>query len=477
MRALNHLLIVVAAAFGLWVGSASADSGQTASLPPVADFTKPATYQNLRISPSGDLLAATVRKDDFEGVAILKRATLEPVMAHQYGDDFEIFGMEWATDRVLLISPGIRLPSRTDFVFPTGEILALNIKNQRSELLYGFRAGQQQTSTHFKRRESTSAAATLVNILPDQPNHVLIQTRPFGSRPGVTQLQRLDVRNGKLRVVGKSEDSRSWFVTNSQGKLLARARFDTANDLHVERRIKNGYDLLFSSSKSDGYVLPGPAVELATERAKGSKESATSPSSAFYAFDNRARATSAVAIVTLDGSTSVLHQESNVEPDRFLTNRAGTVWGVRYDGIFPDYYYPDSKHPVAHMHKRLAKTFPKEDVEFTSFSDDDQFTIAFVHGDTNPGRFYLVDLKAGSVVELLDSRPWLDTAQLSEMQPVEVTARDGQKVVAMLTIPKVTRRKTPPPAVVLVHGGPHGVYDRWGFLSMCFPASYLYQLK
>ena len=414
-----------------------------ADAPPVEHFTRSPTYQNVTISPSGKYLAATVRRGELEGVAILERENLKPVFAHQYGKDFEIFALDWATDETLLISPGIRLPSRTDYVFPTGEILALNIKNQRSKMLYGYRAGEKQTGSHIKKRENTYASARLVHVLPDKPNYVLIETRPFGLKGGVTQLHRLDVRNGRLRDLAKAEDLRSYFVTDLAGELALRVRYDAQNDLHIDRKKKNGFEALTSTAAQKGSLVPWFAAA----------------GGGFYAFDDRKTDTASIALLQLDGTSEVLHHNPKLQPERFLYNRTQDVWGVRFAGVFPEYFYPDPKHPLAHMHQRLRKTFPKGDVEFTSFSDDGRFVTALVHSDTNPGRYYLLDLSEGGVVELLETRDWLTPEGLREMQPVEIKARDGQRVIAMLTLPEQEKA----PAVVLVHGGPHGVYDRWGF--------------
>lgn len=418
-----------------------------ASEVPVEHFTRSPSYQNVTISPSGKFFASTFRNADFQGVAILNRETLAPVAAQQYGEDAEIFELNWASDDVLLVSPGIRLPGRTDFVFPTGEIMAFNVKSQRSKLLYGFRAGQTQTGSHLKKRDDNYEFARVVDALPGKPNHVLIETQPFLGGADVSKIQRIDVRNGRLKSLAKSDDRRSRFVTDLKGDVALRVRYDGKNEAHVEVKQKSGYLSISSSFTADGFLEPWYAA----------------PGGGFYAFDDRSADVSSVVMMQPDGTTKVLHSRANRQPEQFLASRSGEVWGVRYSGVYPEYYYPNAKHPVALMHQRLRKTFPTSDVVFTSYTDDNRYITAFVYADQNPGMYYLIDLEKGGLVELLEARPWLKEVPLREMQPVEIKVRDDQKVIAMLTLPPSSEEK--PPAVVLVHGGPHGVHDRWGYNS------------
>ena len=62
----------------------------------------------------------------------------------------------------------------------------------------------------------------------------------------------------------------------------------------------------------------------------------------------------------------------------------------------------------------------------------------------------------------LASRPDLKSDHLSKVEPVEFIARDGLKIRGFLTTPKGAEEKRLP-MVVVVHGGPHGVYDRYEF--------------
>jgi dipeptidyl aminopeptidase/acylaminoacyl peptidase len=68
------------------------------------------------------------------------------------------------------------------------------------------------------------------------------------------------------------------------------------------------------------------------------------------------------------------------------------------------------------------------------------------------------------VIPIGNSRPWLDAKDMAPMKPIAFKARDGLEVRGYLTLPAKGPSKNLP-AVVLVHGGPHGIRDFWAFDS------------
>ena len=60
-------------------------------------------------------------------------------------------------------------------------------------------------------------------------------------------------------------------------------------------------------------------------------------------------------------------------------------------------------------------------------------------------------------------RPWHSPESLSPQVPFELSARDGMILRGYLTEP--AGAPGPRAMVVLVHGGPHGIHDDWGFNS------------
>jgi dipeptidyl aminopeptidase/acylaminoacyl peptidase len=83
------------------------------------------------------------------------------------------------------------------------------------------------------------------------------------------------------------------------------------------------------------------------------------------------------------------------------------------------------------------------------------------YGDVDPGRWYVLDTKTGEMREVGRSYPSVDPKQMRPMETIRYAARDGMTINAYLTRP-ARADASPPPAVVMIHGGPN-IRDGWGW--------------
>lgn len=78
-----------------------------------------------------------------------------------------------------------------------------------------------------------------------------------------------------------------------------------------------------------------------------------------------------------------------------------------------------------------------------------------------PAQFYVYDRLRKATTSLFHDRPALLDHPLGEVKPIVIAARDGQKLVSYLTLPR-NHRSGALPLVVHIHGGPWW-RDNWGF--------------
>ena len=100
-------------------------------------------------------------------------------------------------------------------------------------------------------------------------------------------------------------------------------------------------------------------------------------------------------------------------------------------------------------------------IQFAGASADGTKRLLFAGSDSDPGRYYLFDIQAKKLSELMLVRPALEKRTLASVQPISVRAGDGTSIPAYLTLPPGKEPKNLP-AVVLPHGGPSS-RDEWGF--------------
>lgn len=167
--------------------------------------------------------------------------------------------------------------------------------------------------------------------------------------------------------------------------------------------------------------------------------------------------------VKLDGSraATLIGSDAGVDIDGVV--RLGP--GQRVIG----YTYADDRRRTVYfdqellkLQRGLQKALPAQpQISFQGATSDGQKLLIFASGDTHPGTFYRFDRTTKQLAEVAQVRPQLEGRQLSPMKPITVTASDGAKIPAYLTLPVGSAGKNLP-AVVLPHGGPSS-RDEWGF--------------
>ncbi len=113
------------------------------------------------------------------------------------------------------------------------------------------------------------------------------------------------------------------------------------------------------------------------------------------------------------------------------------------------------------MQQELESKLPGYEVAVGSHNKaEDQFMIR-TYNDRTRGAYFYYDKNTQELSKLAELSPWLNEADLCEMQPISYTSRDGLTIHGYLTLPKGYEPKTLP-VVVNPHGGPWA-RDYWGF--------------
>ena len=415
----------------------------------IADFTRYASYDSVSLSPGGRYIAVTHRKASTEFLTVFRMPDLELVSSTRFSRDLGIDRLIWATEERLLIHPARRHPTRDDYKIPTGEIAAMDVDGGNRDMLFGFRAGVGQMGVLTRKKQSRSQWAQVIDVLPDDPDHVLIQTMGYG-RAGIrNEALLLDIYDGETRRVARSPLRNGHFVSDSDHNVNLVAGSNEAGDFEVYMR-KPGEDfrLLHTAKLNAGTFSP-----LLRDEQPGYyifSDSATNPMRGLVKWN------------PLTDDRQEIFRHGEVDYTRIFFAPYPLIWAIKYVDHYPYYHYPDRNHPLVAVHESLRAMFQQDDVSIIDQSEDLSLALAFNSGPRNPGTFFLIDVPRLSLLHELESRPWLRDTVLAEVEPIEVVARDGLKIRSYLTLP-ITDKEGGLPMVVLVHGGPYGVSDSWGF--------------
>ncbi|MEX0813582.1 MAG: alpha/beta fold hydrolase [Chitinophagales bacterium] len=112
----------------------------------------------------------------------------------------------------------------------------------------------------------------------------------------------------------------------------------------------------------------------------------------------------------------------------------------------------------------LKEKFPEREISFQSYTNDYSKFLISVWGDKYPSESYFFNTASDSLIFQYTPRPELKEQEehLAKMQPIRYKSSDGLEIPAYLTIPNGKEAKNLP-VVVLVHGGPKGPRDNWGY--------------
>ena len=415
-----------------------------------ADLAKHAQYKDVKISPDGKYLAATAVVKGQTVLALIRLADTKGNLVRPLAQD-DVTKFWWASPTRVLYQVGERVGGY-DVPFATGELFAVNADGSGATTLFGYRRNGMSTGSHIQHATAEYGSAALIATIPDDPNHVLVSITPWsgtnleGNMPSAF---RMDVRNGdKTRmIVGPLRNAQ--FVADHQGRI----RFAVGEDndgntkLYLHPLDRDGWQLMAEASGQRDLPIGFNRDDSAAYF--------TCPAPGGFGICRWIPQTQAMSLVW---------SNPTVEADGLLQGLADdSILGVGFmDGRSGTALF-DPASTDAQTLLALMKQFPGESVRFVSGTRDGSLSVVLVEADADPGTFFLYDAKASKLTPLLARASWINPEQMARKQPFDFTARDGMKLHGYLSYPPGHSQDKNLPMVVLVHGGPFGIRDRWDY--------------
>lgn len=424
-----------------------AASAQAAKPYDIEDFIRKQKFEDIKISPTGEYYAASVRVERKTALAILRRSD-NKVMASMSipGDRTHVDDFWWVNAERVLIRPSEKFGAQ-EAPELTGELYAVNADGGKGGILVGQRVQGEGPGTRIQPRKVEQVAAFLVDDLPGNDKDVIISVSPFTADP-FTRIEKMDVYSGRRLPITQAPVRNADFVTDNAGKV----RFASGEDIDLSKRLYyreadgNEWKLVNDTRQSGiaqyplGFSSDDKIVYLQVEQEQGPD--------AIVAWD-----------IAADKKTEVF-RDDNTDPTPIYVE--GKLYGVRLMDGLPRTHFFDPQSAVAKLYRKLEKAFAGQRVDITSMTADGKTALVLVHGDRNPGDFFIFDSTDNKADRLLGRKEWLDPRQVAEVKPVSFKSRDGLEIQGYLTVPVGGEAKNAP-LIVYIHGGPYGVYDTWGF--------------
>lgn len=407
-------------------------------------------YKNAKLSPDGNHIAAAVMHEESVILMFLKRDDMAMVGSVKLGRNYDVGGYQWANNERVVINMVKQVPWREEPQF-YGELFAVNYDGSKGKLIYGYKAGEMQTGTRLKRKKSTSGWASLIDILPEDDKHILIESTPM-SKTGerLSSVLMLNIYTGiTKKPIAKSPIPFSQFITDTSGEIKAVVGVDNDATKQLFLRTNGEWEKV-----PEGTV--GDSVRLISVSPSGKS---------LYTRDNHNQDLFGIFKLNMeDLSYKSIYTDKKLDvTDVELTVDGRSAYAIKLDDGYPAYLLLNKNLDEAIIFKRLLKVFPYSSIKITSHSTDGKFYIIRVSSDTDPGSLHLYNKDKNELKLLFNFMPSVKNSKLLQSEPFQATATDGTKINGYFTAAKSAEKNTPAPVVILVHGGPHGVRDLWRY--------------
>ncbi|PHS19595.1 MAG: hypothetical protein COA86_04020 [Kangiella sp.] len=421
---------------------------------PINILSKTPEVRDVQISPNGEYFSVIFRKDGRDLLGVLDRNTKKPINLFGVKGQGKSIGAVYWINNERLIHTIVKSSKYNTTIFDYGEINAINVDGSRKKAIFGYQSGEKQTGTRIKKKRSDRAWFDIIDLLENDDKHILISVLPWQIdldevKPEVFKL---NVYSGRKKKTGKLPGR--WGMTDNNGNLRFSWRVNDNNRLVI----------YYKEAK-----LNAPIGDWQTFDVKDFDYQKIFPLA--FTKDNK----SVYLNVTIKDKTSALHllnlEEQSIEKiyqhdlvdtsDYIFDFDTSNIVAVRNDFGKPSYEYLDKKNAKGKLHRILSKAFPNNHVGIVSATKDNSYVVVSVTSDTNSGDYYLFSTKTLNADYIISASPWLDPAEMANMEPQTFEMRDGVTIHGYLTKPKVYKGKLP--LVVMPHGGPHGRRDYWGF--------------
>jgi dipeptidyl aminopeptidase/acylaminoacyl peptidase len=287
--------------------------------------------------------------------------------------------------------------------------------------------------------------AAVIDDLPDDPQHVLVQHNQRDRR--AFDVYRVNVKTGAQTLVASNPGNIVAWQTDHTGAVRMGVASDGVNNT-----------LLYRAREAD----PFRPLITTDFRTQVNPQFFDAANQRFYAVSNRGRDKAALVLIdpAKPDAEELIYAHPQVDLDGAAWSRVRkTLALAAYNVDKPGRHYFDAE--TRQMFERLERHLPGYTLTMQSATLAEDKYIVAATSDRTQGARYLYDAKADSLSLLGEISPWLKPQQMAAMQPIRYRARDGLEIPGYLTLP-VGREAKNLPCVINPHGGPWA-RDSWGF--------------
>ncbi|AXV64916.1 MULTISPECIES: alpha/beta hydrolase family protein [Pseudoalteromonas] len=405
------------------------------------DFFNSKDYQQVKISPNGKYFSITFQDETQVKLVILDRKTKKVLSSYGFGEYQKIANVIWVNDERFIMSVK-KTVGYLDTKGGSPYFIASNFDgSNRRELL------ASQTSFY-----------NILSILPDDKENILVTKQHYADDFAV-KVHKVNVYNGRSSYqADQPKEDVFGMVADVSGQPRIAFSYVEKEEHEMGKGELNMFYKKTPNSDWETFNLgilnynPGDNLSIIGMNKSGNL--------AYFTNDST---TKNIAVFSFNLETNELKkliEDADVDISTPIYGFSGEVVGVTYDPNYPAYHY-FSDAGDNDVLKRLSDSFHAYRLRFTSHAKEQKLSVFEVSSDKSPTEFYLYDITSKKASFVASMNEKINKKELATVEPFKISARDGVVLHGYITIPN--NKKEPYSAVVMLHGGPHGVRDFWGF--------------
>ncbi len=417
---------------------------------PVSVFAKKAQYNDIKISPDGRHFAASAPKGERTGLVIINRKDMKITYAYFFSENEHVDQFFWANNERVVFTKIFRQPW-SELPYTDGQIYAGNVDGSKRAIIFGYQAGGTKVGASYMGNSGPqSAVGKVVNLLPEDKDHILITARSFHSDlDSPVEILKVNVYSSRKKRVARTPFGNMNVIFDVKGKPVIATGIDHSGEsrkFFFKKRswqeIKAGhpikeYEPVMVNKAGDTLYLTHYPNDMTR---------------ALFKYDLKSQ------------SVSKVFQHPKFDFHAYIRDaKDNSIIGIELMSDEISYHYTEPDDDFAKLHKSLAKAFAGYDITITSQTRDQSEMVILATSDRNPGDYFLFNQETKQANELFRSKSWIIPDQMAKKRPIKFKARDGQTIHGYLTLPNGVKENIP--LVTLVHGGPYGVQDSWWYES------------
>ncbi len=438
--------------------------GHGAERLPYEYFAKNSDYGDVQISPDGKYYGIRFTQEDKQVLVFIRRKDMKMSGGASPLSDGSVNSFTWVNDERVVYEIS-RRDSYLDTPVGNGNLYAVNSDGSKHDIIFGFEAGLTgQSGSRLNRKTSTFADYVIVSTLPDDDKRILIAEYPYRQVGRIwTRDSRALTKVTRLNVYSGRKDRDDVLPMPS-----ARALADNEGNVRVAIGADENADLVVQWKPDEDAEWQNFEMNEVGVNSAVPVSFSMDDQSVFISGQPEDGGPRAIYKLNLNSSSHALvyqNEVADVISGLYLRDlQDDSIVALYSEPDLPHYQYlTDNENRTVRLHKSLRAAFKGQDVRITSHTDDAEEVIVYVYSSVNPGEYYLFNTETNKAEFLFSRSSWVDPRKMRPQQPVTITARDGLQMPSYLTLPDDSGE--PAPMVVMVHGGPHGPRDWWGYDS------------